>query len=282
MGMDAPALKELLSPDTTKDHPVVSPHLILMDAVYVPFLAPMFKLFDFVVKAKAEPVPLESSDDDDENPARILSDAALILFERLPYGTEDIVYSAIRALEYVGYDASKLGASFQQVLIRAMNDVDVSDDELEKVLSEGIGVLKGAVDGAERDESVSDLEAATKNLRIDEEQCLRTERSVLTKTPCKAKEAAGENEDSHTPPDKGVTWDKGDPDTPPTTSGKDQFKQAMSPDSHQTTDTDVLTTLSASSARTSSSTTQPPSLLDQKQTVARRGSGKLEEFLQQK
>jgi len=93
-----------------------------------PCLAAEFELHDFVLKGRAEPLPLNDSEDPN---AKCISYAALVLYST--NGITEDVYEAIRMLEAAHYIVENIDSSVRMTLCRAMENVNERDLEGMKI-----------------------------------------------------------------------------------------------------------------------------------------------------
>ena len=121
------------------------------------------------MKAKAEPLPLETFDDDTDGEVEKTYKAALILFNSLT-DDDDAVYNAIRMLEAEDYAVDEIDASFRKVLLEGMMQVDTQDMPRRdwEILDNGIDILLST------DEKKGALEAGMQNLHVSQQQGLNT------------------------------------------------------------------------------------------------------------
>ena len=116
--------RHMLSPEKKKNQPeTLYPFRIAGQDYHVfPRLAPSFYLHDVEVKARAEPLPLETFDDSDGD-AEVIFRASVLLFNSLNT-SDDTVYTALGVLEAHGFIVADIDASFLNVLLGALWQVD--------------------------------------------------------------------------------------------------------------------------------------------------------------
>jgi len=124
-GLTDQELKDMLSPRQVHEQPEIIDDEDIAGQSYsaIPKLAALFELQDFIVKARAEPLPPDTFDDSD---ARALYYAGLILF--LAHSVTEDFYWALQMLEAADYKVGSLDGSVCKTLIKAMENADVERD----------------------------------------------------------------------------------------------------------------------------------------------------------
>jgi hypothetical protein len=143
-GLTDDDLTNMMSPKTGKDQPECCSAIISSKTVRAfPYLAAEFELHHLEMRGQAEPLPLDTFDEEDDNDdAQDIYRAVSILFS-LTHCWEHDVYHAMEMLEAAEYRVNIIDGSFRKTLLDAMGRVDYFSLPLESrdLLDIGIDIL---------------------------------------------------------------------------------------------------------------------------------------------
>lgn len=137
-------LTNIMSPKTDKSQPEFFDTAILSKYVRsFPYLAAEFELHHFEIKGQAEPLPLDTFEEEDDNDdAQDIYRAVSILFSQTHCSEHD-VYHAMEMMEAAEYRVDHIDGSFRKTLLDAMDRIDMLSlpPESRELLVIGIDIL---------------------------------------------------------------------------------------------------------------------------------------------
>jgi len=124
-GVTEEELTNIMSPKTGNNQPEYFPGTISLKSVHAfPYLVAKFELHHLEMKGQAEPLPLDTfKEEDDNDDAQDIYRAVSILFSLTHCGEHD-VYHAMEMLEAAEYRVDLLDGSFRKTLLDAMGRID--------------------------------------------------------------------------------------------------------------------------------------------------------------